>query len=97
MGIHHHRIQSTVDTDLMFYTLHRFAVYASGQRIPFNHSAFKLSLRESGIEFFSALVDRDEEARTTLGRVVLRNLKVEAPPTAHAPRGAVLRMRQSAR
>lgn len=82
--------------DLMLYTLHRFAVCAAGNRIPFDRLALTKVLSSSGIESFSALIDLDEQARNQLGTRVLKNLDVVVPD-AHPVPSPGFPLRQSER
>lgn len=65
--------------DILLYTLHRFAVYATGNRITFNKSALERTFSASGIDSFSALIDLDERARNRIGTRVPENLDLVAP------------------
>lgn len=98
MGIRsENRGRIDVAEDLVLYTLHRFAVYAAGNRIPFNKSALKQTLFASGIDSFSALIDLDERARNRIGTRVLENLDLVAPEPQPARSSNPCRGRQSER
>lgn len=86
-----------VAEDLVLYTLHRFAVYAAGKRIPFKKSALEKTLSASGIDSFGALIDLDESARNRIGTRVLENLDLVAPEPQPERSSSPCRSRQSER